>query len=81
LRLVTGLVDLQPAGRPPAAVVGQVRDRRRHRQRAARSAAADALAAGAATIVQAFASFGLSQLLGVAAQRAITDMRRRVQSQ
>ena len=36
-----------------------------------------ALAAGAATIVQAFASFGLSQLLGVAAQRAITDMRRR----
>ncbi len=40
-----------------------------------------ALAAGAATIVQAFASFGLSQLLGVAAQRAITDMRRRVQSQ
>ena len=40
-----------------------------------------ALAAGAATIVQAFASFGLSQLLGVAAQRAITDMRRRVQAQ
>ena len=40
-----------------------------------------ALAAGAATIVQAVASFGLSQLLGVAAQRAITDMRRRVQAQ
>lgn len=40
-----------------------------------------ALVAGAATIVQAFASFGLSQLLGVAAQRAITDMRRRVQAQ
>jgi subfamily B ATP-binding cassette protein MsbA len=40
-----------------------------------------ALAAGAATVVQAFASFGLSQLLGVAAQRAITDMRRRVQAQ
>jgi len=40
-----------------------------------------ALAAGAATIVQAAASFGLSQLLGVAAQRAITDMRRRVQAQ
>ena len=40
-----------------------------------------ALAAGTATVVQAFASFGLSQLLGVAAQRAITDMRRRVQAQ
>ncbi len=40
-----------------------------------------ALAAGAATVVQAAASFGLSQLLGVAAQRAITDMRRRVQAQ
>jgi subfamily B ATP-binding cassette protein MsbA len=39
-----------------------------------------ALAAGAATIVQAFTSFGLSQTLGVAAQRAITDMRKRVQA-
>ncbi len=39
-----------------------------------------ALIAGAATLVQAVASFGLSQLLGVAAQRAITDMRRRVQA-
>ena len=39
-----------------------------------------ALAAGAATIVQAFTSFGLSQILGVAAQRAITDMRIRVQA-
>jgi subfamily B ATP-binding cassette protein MsbA len=37
-----------------------------------------AFAAGAATLVQAVTSFGLSQLLGVAAQRAITDMRRRV---
>src|SRR3954468_4144186 len=37
-----------------------------------------ALAAGAATIVQAISSFILSQVLGVAAQRAITDMRRRV---
>src|SRR4051812_19131580 len=36
-----------------------------------------ALAAGAATIVQAITSFSLSQVLGVAAQRAITDMRRR----
>jgi len=34
---------------------------------------------GAATIVQALSSFGLSQILGVAAQKAITDMRRRVQ--
>jgi subfamily B ATP-binding cassette protein MsbA len=39
-----------------------------------------ALAAGAATLVQAVASFGLSQILGVAAQRAITDMRKRVQA-
>jgi ABC-type multidrug transport system fused ATPase/permease subunit len=39
-----------------------------------------ALAAGAATLVQAVTSFALSQLLGVAAQRAITDMRIRVQA-
>ncbi len=39
-----------------------------------------ALAVGAATIVQAITSFGLSQTLGVAAQRAITDMRKRVQA-
>ncbi len=35
-----------------------------------------AAAAGLATLVQASTSFALSQLLGVAAQRAITDMRR-----
>ncbi len=35
--------------------------------------------AGVATIIQALTSFALSQLLGVAAQRAITDMRKRVQ--
>src|SRR5258705_7975897 len=39
-----------------------------------------ALAAGAATIVQAITSFALSQTLGVAAQRAITHMRKRVQT-
>jgi subfamily B ATP-binding cassette protein MsbA len=39
-----------------------------------------ALAAGAATIVQAITSFFLGQTLGVAAQRAITDMRKRVQA-
>lgn len=39
-----------------------------------------ALAAGAATLVQAVTSFGLSQILGVAAQRAITEMRKRVQA-
>ena len=39
-----------------------------------------AMAAGAATLVQALTSFALSQVLGVAAQRAITDMRRRVES-
>ena len=39
-----------------------------------------ALAAGAATVVQAITSFAISQTLGVAAQRAITDMRKRVQA-
>jgi ABC-type multidrug transport system fused ATPase/permease subunit len=38
-----------------------------------------ALIAGAATLVQAFTSFTLSQVLGVAAQRAITEMRKSVQ--
>ena len=37
------------------------------------------LAAAVATVVQAAAGFGLSQVLGVAAQQAITDVRRRVQ--
>ncbi len=39
-----------------------------------------ALAAGGATILQAVTGFALSQILGVAAQRAITDMRKRVQA-
>jgi ABC-type multidrug transport system fused ATPase/permease subunit len=39
-----------------------------------------AAAAGGATVVQAATSFALSQVLGVAAQRAITDMRREVQA-
>ena len=39
-----------------------------------------ALAVGISTIVQAFTSFALSQVLGVAAQRAITEMRKRVQA-
>jgi len=39
-----------------------------------------ALAVVAATVVQAITSFALSQILGVAAQRAITDMRKRVQA-
>src|SRR6185436_16544775 len=34
-----------------------------------------ALAAGSATVIQAITSFSLSQVLGVAAQRAITEMR------
>jgi ABC-type multidrug transport system fused ATPase/permease subunit len=38
-----------------------------------------AMAAGAATILQAITSFVLSQILGVAAQRAITEMRKRVE--
>src|SRR6266498_6053875 len=38
-----------------------------------------AMAAGAATLIQAVTSFSLSQVLGVAAQRAITEMRKRVQ--
>jgi ABC-type multidrug transport system fused ATPase/permease subunit len=40
-----------------------------------------ALAASAATVVQAVTTFSLSQVLGVAAQRAITDMRMKVQAQ
>ena len=39
-----------------------------------------ALAVGAATIVAGASSFALSQVLGVAAQAAIADMRRRVQA-
>ena len=39
-----------------------------------------ALATSVATFVQAGTSFVLSQILGVAAQRAITDMRKRVQA-
>ena len=39
-----------------------------------------AFAAGLATMFQAVTSFALSQILGVAAQRAITDMRKRVQA-
>ena len=38
-----------------------------------------AFAVGAATVVQALTSFALSQVLGVAAQRAITEMRKVVQ--
>jgi subfamily B ATP-binding cassette protein MsbA len=38
-----------------------------------------AWAVGVATVVQGVTSFVLSQVLGVAAQRAITDMRRRVE--
>ncbi len=38
-----------------------------------------ALVAGAATLIQAASSFMLSQVLGVAAQRAITEMRKSVQ--
>jgi subfamily B ATP-binding cassette protein MsbA len=39
-----------------------------------------ALAAGAATLVDAGCSFALSQVLGVAAQRAIADMRKNIQA-
>ena len=38
-----------------------------------------ALAIGAAAVVQAVTTFALSQVLGLAAQRAITEMRKRVQ--
>ena len=38
-----------------------------------------ALAAFAASVIQAGSGFALSQLLGVAAQRAVTDMRRRIE--
>ncbi len=39
-----------------------------------------ALAIGLATVVQAITSFALSQILGVAAQKAITEMRKAVQA-
>ncbi|HWC74649.1 MAG TPA: ABC transporter ATP-binding protein [Gemmatimonadales bacterium] len=39
-----------------------------------------AVAVAAATLVQSISSFGLSQILGVAAQRAITDMRKSIQA-
>jgi ABC-type multidrug transport system fused ATPase/permease subunit len=39
-----------------------------------------ALAAGAATVLQALTSFSLSQTLGVAAQRAITEIRKKTQA-
>ncbi|MDE0395648.1 MAG: ABC transporter ATP-binding protein [Gammaproteobacteria bacterium] len=39
-----------------------------------------ALAVGAATLVQALTSFGISRVVSVAAQRAIAEMRRRVQA-
>ena len=39
-----------------------------------------ALAGGAATLVQAATSFTLAQVLGVAAQKAINDMRKRIQA-
>ncbi len=39
-----------------------------------------ALAVGISTLIQAVTSFTLSQVLGVAAQRAITEMRKRIQA-
>jgi len=39
-----------------------------------------ALVVGVATLIQSATGFGLSQILGVSAQRAITDMRRTVQA-
>jgi ABC-type multidrug transport system fused ATPase/permease subunit len=39
-----------------------------------------AAAVGAAAVVSAVTSFGISQILGVAAQRAITDMRKSIQA-
>ncbi len=39
-----------------------------------------AVAVGVSTIIQALTSFVLSQVLGVAAQRAITEMRKRIQA-
>src|SRR5215472_18432388 len=40
-----------------------------------------AVAAAGATLIQALTSFSLTQVLGVAAQRAITEMRKKVQAQ
>ena len=40
-----------------------------------------ALVIGISTLIQALTSFALTQILGIAAQRAITEMRKRVQTQ
>ena len=39
-----------------------------------------AAAAGIATLIQAATSFGLAQVMSIAAQRAIADMRKRLQA-
>ena len=53
--------------------------RRRHRARRTDRLVPLALLAAGATLVQSGTGFALSQVLGVAAQRAITEMRKRVQ--
>src|SRR5256884_3682398 len=70
----------QPARRPGPALVLQVGDRPGDQPAPPELLLPLALAAGGATLVQAITGFGLSQILGVAAQRAITDMRRTVQA-
>ena len=80
LGLGLGADARRPSGGSGAAGLVQMAHRRSHRQRSARICCLPlALAAGAATLVQAVTAFALSQILGVAAQRAITDMRKRVQ--
>ena len=73
--LVNRAVGPRPAGHL------EVPDRRRDRQGPRGPADARSRSRpAAATLVQAVTSFALSQVLGVAAQRAITDMRRRVEA-
>jgi subfamily B ATP-binding cassette protein MsbA len=81
-RLLLGavLMLIQSGDGPGAARLDQVPDRSGNRQRTHDLLWKIAVAAGAATIIQALTSFSLSQVLGVAAQRAITEMRKKVQA-
>lgn len=71
--------DRQSGSRPGVACEFEISDRRRDHQAPGELLVPLALAVGAATVVQALSSFALTQILGVAAQRAITDMRKSVQ--
>jgi len=77
--LIDNVIDKQPIELPPVPGLGSLA----HYLGAmtpGQLLTALAFAVGAATLIQALTSFGLSQLLGVAAQRSIAEMRRAVQA-